>query len=98
MWSSRRLPASRTLRRSRISAPPGAAARARGTWAPEANLGRAAVAVRFERCHQVPGAIDQAHPVRRIFMQHGQARIVETLRNEDAFGHQRMALDKSAAH
>jgi hypothetical protein len=33
----------------------------------------------------MPGAIEQADPVRRIFMQHRYARIVEPLRSNDAF-------------
>src|SRR5262249_34475997 len=48
-------------------------------------LRRAATAVQFERCHEMSGAVDQADRMRRIFMQHGYARIVEALRN-DAVG------------
>jgi hypothetical protein len=55
------------------------------------------MAVDFERCREVPGTIDQAHPMRRIFMQHGDARIVEALRNDDALQQQSMSLDEGAA-
>ena len=44
----------------------------------------------------MPGAIDQAYPVWRIFMQHGHARIVEALWNNDACGQQRMSLRNKA--
>src|SRR6266540_2152844 len=43
------------------------------------------------------GAIDQAYPVWHIFMQHGYARIVEALWNNDACGQQRMSLDEGTA-
>jgi hypothetical protein len=36
--------------------------------------------------HEMPCAIHQAHLVRRTFVQHGHARIVEALWNNDAFG------------
>ena len=55
------------------------------------------MAVDFERCREVPGTIDQAHPMRRIFMQHGDARIVEAPRNDDALQQQSMSLDEGAA-
>jgi hypothetical protein len=42
-------------------------------------------------------AIDQTHRVRRIFMQLGYARVVEALRNERAFGRQRVPLDQGSA-
>jgi hypothetical protein len=42
-------------------------------------LRRAAVAVRFERCHEMSGAVDQAGRVRGVLMQHGYACIVEAL-------------------
>src|SRR5262245_9428232 len=45
----------------------------------------------------MPGAVDQADRIRRIFMQHGYARIVEALRSSDACGEQRMSLDEGTA-
>ena len=44
------------------------------------------------------GAVDQVYTVRRIFMQHGYARIVEALWSNDAFGQQRMSLDEGTAN
>src|SRR5260370_39806471 len=46
---------------------------------------------------EMPGAIEQARLVRRILVQHGDAGIVEALRNDDACGQARMALDQSTA-
>jgi len=42
-------------------------------------------------------AVDQAHSVRRIFMQHGHACIVEVLWSNDTFGQQRMSLNEGTA-
>ena len=49
-------------------------------------LGGAAIAIQLERCREMPGAINQAHRMWRILVQYGHARIVEELRNDDAFG------------
>jgi hypothetical protein len=53
-----------------------------------------AIAVLFERSHEMPGAVDHAGRVRRMFMQHGYARIVEALRSDDAFGQPRIPFDE----
>jgi hypothetical protein len=42
----------------------------------------------------MPGAIKQTHPVRRPFMDRGDARVVEALRNSRAFGQPRVPLDQ----
>ena len=52
------------------------------TW----SLSRTTIAVRFERSHEMRGAIEQAYAVRRITMNDGYARVVEALRNGHAFG------------
>src|SRR5579871_616063 len=70
----------------------------RGATTPSPALGCTAMAIDFDRRHQVPGAIDQAHAVRRIFMQDGDARVVEALRHHKALRHQGMALDQGTAH
>jgi len=50
------------------------------------SLSRTTLAVRFERSHEMPGAIEQAYPVRLIFMYDGYTRVVEALWNSHAFG------------
>jgi len=47
----------------------------------------ARLGVRFFGCGEVPGAIDQARPVRRVFVQYGDPGIVETLRNDGVGRH-----------
>lgn len=50
-------------------------------------LCRARLGVRFFRFGEVPGAVDQARPVRRFFVQYGDPGVVETLRNDGAGRH-----------
>ena len=62
-----------------------------------AQLRGAAIAVLFGRSQEMSGAVDHAGRVRRVFLQHGYARIVEALRSNAAFGQQRMPFDKGTA-
>ena len=62
----------------------------------EQRLRRARTGVRFFRCGEMPGAIDQADPVRRVFVQYGDPG--ETIRNDGAGRHLRVPLDERAAH
>ena len=53
---------------------------------PLIGLSRTTNALRFERSHEMRGAIEQAYLMRRIFMNDGHARVVEALWNSDTFG------------
>jgi hypothetical protein len=67
------------------------------TYATVANDAWRARCGSFNRCPEMLSAVDQAHSVRRIFMQHGHACIVEELWSNDTFGQQRMSLDEGTA-
>ena len=49
------------------------------------SLSRTAFVVRFERSHEMRGAIEQAYLVRRVIVNSGYARVVEALGNSRAF-------------
>ena len=60
-------------------------------------LRRAALTVLAGRCREMSRAVEQINRVRHLFMQNGDARVVEELRNDETFKQPRMSLYDGAA-